>query len=78
MLAEVLIRLRADGDCDGVDRDGVDRDGGNRQEIATTAFLMMQLIAATVRLAISVERDEAAALLATFKRMMLRDSLLAA
>lgn len=62
MLAEVLVRLRPEAD------------GG---ETATAAFLMMQLIAATVRLAITVERDEAEALLATFKRMMLRADLLA-
>lgn len=60
MLADVLARLRP---------------AAGRAELATSAFLMMQLICATVRLAISVERAEGDALIAAFKRMMVREIL---
>jgi AcrR family transcriptional regulator len=58
MLAAVLERLRPDAD---------------RAAIATKAFLIMNLGEATMRLAISVEREEGDALVAAFKQMALRE-----
>ncbi len=58
MLAAVLERLRPDAD---------------RAAIATRAFLIMNLGEATMRLAISVERQEGDALVAAFKQMALRE-----
>jgi len=60
MLADVLIRLNPEGD---------------REEIATTAFLIMSLGEATMRLAISVGRDEGQAIVNAYKRMVLREML---
>ncbi|MEP7455177.1 TetR/AcrR family transcriptional regulator [Phyllobacterium sp. SB3] len=45
----------------------------NRQELESSSFLIMQLGEATMRLAISVERGEGAALVEHFKRMALRE-----
>lgn len=56
MLLRILTRLRPDGD---------------RAELGTTALLTMQLMDATVRLAISVERSEGDALVSAFKRIVL-------
>ena len=58
MLAAVLERLRPEAD---------------RAAIATKAFLIMNLGEATMRLAISVERQEGDALVAAFKQMALRE-----
>jgi AcrR family transcriptional regulator len=58
VLAEVLARLRPHADPTA---------------LATSAFLTMQLGEATVRLAISVDRAEGDALVAAFKRMVLRE-----
>lgn len=58
VLATTLARLDPDAD---------------RIKLATTAFLIMQLGEATMRLAISVERGEGDALVASYKRMVLRD-----
>jgi AcrR family transcriptional regulator len=58
MLAAVLERLRPDAD---------------RAAIATSAFLIMNLGEATMRLAISVERREGDALVAAYKQMALRE-----
>ncbi|WP_119460625.1 TetR family transcriptional regulator [Rhodospirillaceae bacterium SYSU D60014] len=58
VLAEVLARLRPSADP---------------AALATSAFLTMQLGEATVRLAISVDRAEGDALIAAFKRMVLRE-----
>ena len=57
-LAEVLRRLRPTADP---------------AELATSAFLLIHLGEATMRLAISVERAEGDALVAAFKQMMLRE-----
>ena len=57
-LAEVLRRLRPAADL---------------AELATSAFLLIHLGEATMRLAISVERAEGDALVAAFKQMMLRE-----
>ena len=57
MLAAVLERLRPDAD---------------RAAIATRAFLIMNLGEATMRLAISVERQEGDALVAAYKQMALQ------
>ena len=62
MLAAVLERLRPDAD---------------RAAITTSAFLLMNLGEATMRLAISVERQEGDALVAAFKQMALRELSLA-
>jgi len=58
LLADVLERLKPDGD---------------RTAIATKAFLIMNLGEATMRLAISVGREEGAALVAAYKEMALRE-----
>jgi AcrR family transcriptional regulator len=58
MLAAVLERLRP---------------GADRSAIAAKAFLIMNLGEATMRLAISVERNEGDALVAAFKQMALRE-----
>ncbi|KXF75332.1 TetR family transcriptional regulator [Paramesorhizobium deserti] len=60
MLADVLMRLHREGD---------------REEIATTAFLIMSLGEATMRLAISVTREEGQAIVDAYKRMVLREML---
>jgi AcrR family transcriptional regulator len=60
MLAEVLARLQPRAD---------------RAELETSAFLTMHLVGATVRLAITVDPAEGEALVATFKRMMLKEIL---
>jgi AcrR family transcriptional regulator len=60
VLAKVLARLQPAAD---------------RAELATTAFLAMHLGEATMRLAVSVERAEGDALVAAFKRMVLRELL---
>lgn len=44
-------------------------------ELETSSFLIMQLGEATMRLAISVERSEGAALVEYYKRMVLREML---
>jgi AcrR family transcriptional regulator len=49
------------------------RPGTDPAELATSAFLTMQLGEATMRLAISVDRAEGAALVAAYKRMALRE-----
>jgi AcrR family transcriptional regulator len=46
------------------------RPRADRARLAISALLTMQLIAATVRLAISLERGEGDALIAAFKRML--------
>ncbi|MFE0755181.1 TetR/AcrR family transcriptional regulator [Inquilinus sp. NPDC058860] len=58
VLAEVLARIDP---------------GADRAEQFTRAFLVMQLGEATMRLAISVRRDEGDALVETYKRMALRE-----
>jgi AcrR family transcriptional regulator len=58
VLAATLARLDPDAD---------------RAKLAATAFLIMQLGEATMRLAISVERSEGDALVASYKRMVLRE-----
>ncbi len=58
LLAAVLARLQPDADP---------------AELATTAFLVMQLGEATMRLAISVPRTEGDALVAAYKRLVLRE-----
>ena len=58
ILAEALARLRPAAD---------------RAALATSAFLIMQLGEATMRLAISVERAEGDALVAAFKRLVDRE-----
>jgi AcrR family transcriptional regulator len=58
LLADALARLRPDAD---------------RAELAVSAFLIMQLGEATMRLAISVDRTEGDALIAAFKRIVLRE-----
>lgn len=58
VLAEVLARLRPTADP---------------AELATSAFLIMQLGEATMRLAISVDRAEGDALVAAYKRMVLTE-----
>lgn len=45
----------------------------NRQELETSSFLIMQLGEATMRLAISVEREEGDTLVEHFKRMALHE-----
>ncbi len=55
LLLDVMTRLRPNAD---------------RAELATTALLVMQLMDATVRLAISVERGEGDALIGGFKRIV--------
>lgn len=60
MLTDVLVRLRPQAD---------------RADLETSAFLAMHLVGAAVRLAISVDRTEGEALVATFKRMMLKEIL---
>lgn len=49
-----------------------------RIELQQAAYLMMQLLAATVRLAISLERKEGDAMIQTFKRLRPWDNLLKA
>ncbi len=58
MLLQVLVRLRPTADA---------------AELATSTFLLMHLMEATVRLAISVERAEGDALIAAYKRIMLKE-----
>lgn len=58
LLRDVLVRLRPDRDP---------------AALATLALLTMQLVATAVRLAISVERAEGDAVIATFKRMLPAD-----
>jgi AcrR family transcriptional regulator len=58
LLAEVLSRLRPDADP---------------SELAHSAFLVMHLGEATMRLAISVDRAEGDALVEAYKRMALRE-----
>jgi hypothetical protein len=58
LLAEVLSRLRPDADPG---------------ELAHSAFLVMHLGEATMRLAISVDRAEGDALVEAYKRMALRE-----
>jgi hypothetical protein len=60
LLAEALRRLKPDADPD---------------ELASTAFLVMSLGEATMRLAISVGRGEGQALVDGYKRMVLRELL---
>ncbi len=60
MLARVLTRLRPEEDP---------------SEIATTSFLIMSLGEATMRLAISIDREEGDAVVAAYKRMVLREML---
>ncbi|PRD42416.1 TetR family transcriptional regulator [Phyllobacterium phragmitis] len=60
MLADVLMRLHPEDD---------------REEIATTAFVIMSLGEATMRLAISVGRAEGQAIVNAYKRMVLREML---
>lgn len=57
MLAELLLRLAPTSSP------------SRRVEIASAAYLMMQLIAATVRLAIALPRADGDAAVATFKRL---------
>jgi AcrR family transcriptional regulator len=57
MLLETLAQLRPHAD---------------RAAMGTTALLIMQLMDATVRLAIAVEREEGDALIAAFKRMVIK------
>ncbi len=49
--------------------------GADRDELEASSFLIMQLGEATMRLAISVERKEGAALVEHFKRMVLREMM---
>ncbi len=58
LLRDVLVRLRPDHDP---------------AALATLALLTMQLVASAVRLAISVDRDQGDAIVATFKRMLPSD-----
>ncbi len=58
MLLQVLMRLRPTAD---------------RTELSTATFLLMHLMEATVRLAISVDRAEGDALIAAFKHIMLNE-----
>lgn len=58
VLAEVMARLRPDAD---------------RADIEASAFLVMQLGEATMRLAVSVGREEGRRLVETYKRMALRE-----
>jgi AcrR family transcriptional regulator len=58
LLRDVLVRLRPDHDP---------------AALATLALLTMQLLATAVRLAISVDRDQGDAIVATFKRMLPSD-----
>jgi len=58
VLAATLARLDPDAD---------------RAKLVATAFLVIQLGEATMRLAISVERGEGDALVASYKRMVLRE-----
>lgn len=58
LLADVLARLKP---------------AAKRKDLDTTAFLVMQLGEATMRLAISVERREGDMLVATYKRMVLAE-----
>ncbi|HST58162.1 MAG TPA: TetR/AcrR family transcriptional regulator [Longimicrobium sp.] len=58
LLRDVLVRLRPDRDP---------------AELATLALLTMQLVATAVRLAISVDRGQGDAIVATFKRMLPSD-----
>jgi AcrR family transcriptional regulator len=57
MLLEAMLRLRPEAD---------------RADLGTSALLMMQLMDATVRLAISVEREEGDALISSFKRVVIK------
>lgn len=58
LLADVLVRLKPDADP---------------EDLARSAFLIMSLGEATMRLAISVEREEGDALVEAYKRMVLRE-----
>ncbi len=49
--------------------------GADRADLATTAFMLWSLAGATVRLAVSLEREEGAALVEAFKRMARRELL---
>ena len=60
LLANILVRLRPTADA---------------AELATSAFLVWQLGEATMRLAISLGRDEGDAIVAAYKRMALRELL---
>lgn len=60
MLAAVLKRLQPRRDS---------------QRLATDAYLLMNLISAAVRLAISVDASEGAAIIASFKRLVLKPAM---
>jgi AcrR family transcriptional regulator len=60
LLADILVPLRPDADA---------------AELTTSAFLVWQLGEATMRLAISLDGDEGAAVVAAYKRMALRELL---
>ncbi len=49
------------------------RPDADRAELENSAFLIMSLGESTMRLAISVERDEGDALVEAYKRMALRE-----
>ena len=60
LLAEAMLRVRPDADP---------------EKLSHSAFLIMSLGEATMRLAISVERAEGDALVETYKRMVLREMI---